>query len=103
MKLDTNTLIRKFTDTIKKQYPDLSSKDINDIVKSQFESYAEHIGSGKLVVIRAKYFGTFIPYPNRVKGMLKLLTAKFKKNNMSEKKYLEMKNNLENYLNDKEY
>lgn len=101
MKLQTTILIQKFTEEIRDGYPDLTDKEINDIVRSQFESYSEHISSGNLPVIRAKYFGTFIPYVNRVKGMQKVLKKKFDKGNLSQEKFDEINNNLNIYLDAK--
>lgn len=99
MKLQTTVLIQKFTEVISNEYPDLTDKEINDIVRSQYEAYSEHIASGNLPVIRAKYFGTFIPYVNRVKGMQKKLIDRFNKGNIDEEKFNEMNNNLNTYLN----
>lgn len=102
MKLHSNVLIKQFTEYIREEYPDLSDIAINDIVRSQFEAYAKHIGSGTLPVIRAKYFGTFIPYVNRVIGMQKVLKAKFDKGNLGEEKFNEINNNLQKYLDAKQ-
>lgn len=100
MKLDSNILFKQFFNKIKEQYPDKTLEEITDICKANWEYIAVSMASGELPIIRQKYFGTFLPYPNRVKGMIQKLIDKFNKGNMEEEKFLEIKNNLETYLND---
>ena len=87
-----------FAEEVQEQFPEYSEEQIIECCKKNFEYIGISMATGDLPVIRQKYFGTFIPYPNRVKGMLKKLKERYEKGNMGDEEYFEMRTNLENYL-----
>lgn len=98
MKLQSNILLKQFAESIADEYPNLTEEEIINICKSNWEYIGLSMASGELPVIRQKYFGTFIPYPARVRGMLKKLIKKHSQGKMEDNDFFEMRTNLENYL-----
>lgn len=91
-----NNIIEEFYDKEKDNY-NLSLKEFNLICKAPFLLVKEVMNKGILKDIRFQYFGIFKVSSNRVKYTLSSLEESYSKGNISEKRYLERKQILENY------
>ena len=98
MKVTHNELISEFFKEIKEEYPDLTYKECEEICSFPFKETRKHIESEELPVIRLKYFGTFVPYPKRVKGILKQYENLFKLKKIDQSKYFKKREMLTKHL-----
>ena len=98
MKILHPDLVQEFYDSIKEEYPDLTLHKCNEIVSGPFIEVRKAIESGELPTIRLKYFGTFVAYPKRVKGILKQYENLFKEHKITPLNYFKKKEQLEKYL-----
>ena len=99
MKLLHSELIQEYYESIQEQYPGLTLQQCNEICSAPFIEVRKGIESGDLPTIRLKFFGTFIAYPKRVKGILKNLENLFKNHRVSPAVYFKKKEQLEKFLN----
>jgi hypothetical protein len=99
MKLNHPELIQEYFESIQEQYPGLTLQQCNEICSAPFVEVRKGIESGELPTIRLKFFGTFIAYPKRVKGILKNLENLFKNHRVSPGVYFKKKEQLERFLN----
>jgi hypothetical protein len=99
MKLNHPELIQEYFESIQEQYPGLTLQQCNEICSAPFVEVRKGIESGELPTIRLKFFGTFIAYPKRVKGILKNLENLFKNHRVSPGIYFKKKEQLEKFLN----
>lgn len=99
MKLNHPELIQEYFESIQDQYPGLTLQQCNEICSAPFVEVRKGIESGELPTIRLKFFGTFIAYPKRVKGILKNLENLFKNHRVSPGVYFKKKEQLERFLN----
>ena len=99
MKLNHPELIQEYVESIQEQYPGLTLQQCNEICSAPFVEVRKGIESGELPTIRLKFFGTFIAYPKRVKGILKNLENLFKNHRVSPGIYFKKKEQLEKFLN----
>ena len=90
-------LVEEFYEEIKNTYPDIPLNEFRIICNSPFKFIKEVINRGVLKNVRLQYFGVFEVMPSRVKYSLQSLENNFKDNKISEKRYLERKEVLENY------
>jgi hypothetical protein len=99
MRLNHSELIQEYFESIREQYPNLTQHQCNEICSAPFIEVRKGIESGDLPTIRLKFFGTFIAYPKRVKGILKNLENLFKNHRVSPGVYFKKKEQLEKFLN----
>lgn len=99
LRIESQELLEEFYSIIKEQYPDLNFEQVKEICFSPWLFVKEVMESGSLEGIRLKYFGTFQVYPGRAKAMLKRNEEKFNKGHIKEKRYLQIKEMITNYLN----
>ena len=99
MKLTHPELIQEYFESIQEQYPGLTLQKCDEICSASFIEVRKGIESGELPTIRLKFFGTFIAYPKRVKGILKNLENLFKNHKVSPSVYFKKKEQLEKFLN----
>jgi hypothetical protein len=99
MKLTHPELIQEYFESIQEQYPGLTLQQCDAICSAPFMEVRKGIESGELPTIRLKFFGTFIAYPKRVKGILKNLENLFKNHKVSPGVYFKKKEQLEKFLN----
>jgi hypothetical protein len=99
MRLLHPDLIEEYYNSIKEQYPDLTLQQCNEVCSAPFIEVRKGIESGNLPTVRLKFFGTFIAYPKRVKGILKNLENLFKNHRVSPGVYFKKKEQLEKFLN----
>jgi hypothetical protein len=99
MKLTHSELIQEYFESIREQYPDLTLQQCDEICSAPFMEARKGIESGELPTIRLKFFGTFIAYPKRVKGILKNFERLFKNHKISPSNYFKKKEQLEKFLN----
>lgn len=92
-------LIEEYFELIREQYPGLSLQQCNEICSAPFIEVRKGIESGDLPTIRLKFFGTFIAYPKRVKGILKNYENLFKNYKITPSTYFKKKEQLEKFLN----
>lgn len=98
MKLNHIDLITEYYSSIQKEYPDLSLEHCNEICSTPFLHTRKAIELGELPTIRLKFFGTFIAYPKRVKGILKQYEKMFKEHRITPQIYFKKKEQLEKFL-----
>lgn len=71
--LEFNTIVERFYDKIKEEYPELTLEDITKIVKNPFIFLRRQMAKPHLPTMRMKYWGIF-----RVKeGLLHKIEVKF--------------------------
>jgi hypothetical protein len=99
MKLTHSELIQEYFESIREQHPGLTLQQCEDICSAPFVEARKGIESGELPTIRLKFFGTFIAYPKRVKGILRNLENLFKNHRVSPGVYFKKKEQLERFLN----
>lgn len=102
MKLDNADLMKEFYEKEKENYPGISFEQFKEICFAPWRFTKHEMESGKLPSIRLKYFGTFQVYPGRAKSMLITLKRRFQFNKIDKKRYLHLKEMLENYLKDED-
>ena len=62
--------ISEYYEVIKDIYPHLTSKQVDNICRTNFKMIKSEIQKGSLKTIRLRYFGTFRVYKGRAIGML---------------------------------
>lgn len=73
--LEFDTVIEKFHDSIKEEYPDLTFNDVRAIVRNPFLFLRKQMAKPHLPTVRMKYWGIF-----RVKaGLLQNIEVRFNK------------------------
>jgi len=91
-------MFEEFYELIKKDYPDLSKKQLEDILKNGLlYQTRKTIESGSLETVRIKHFGKFTVYPKRVAGLKKLYEHEYSNNRMTKKRFDELINSINNY------
>lgn len=99
MRLQHADLIQEFYDSIREEHTNISLEQCNEICSGPFIHTRKAIESGELPTIRLKFFGTFVAYPKRVKGILKQYEKMFKEHKITPLNYFKKKEQLEKYLN----
>lgn len=89
--------IKEFYEEISKEY-NLSYEECREICTTPFKMLKEIMNTGAFLDVRFKYFGLFKVSKSRLKYNLKGLEEKYSKGQISEKKYLKRKKELENGL-----
>jgi len=102
MKLQHSNLIQEYFESIRKEYPNLTLEQCNQICSAPFLQAREGIESGEFPTIRLKFLGTFVTTPNRIRGMLKTYERMFKEHKITPLKYFKKKEMLEKSLIKKE-
>lgn len=103
MKLLSPDLIREYYESIKESHPDLTLAQVEEICQAPFIEVKKGMESGTFPTIRLKFFGTFLTYPKRVAGVLKLCEQSFKDLKMAPNVYFKKKEQLETYLKKQNY
>ena len=93
-----STLIEEFYNVEGKNY-NVSLEECKLICNAPFKFVKEILGRGILKNIRLQYFGVFEVSSSRVKYSRKTLEENYNKGLISEKRYKERKEILENYEN----
>lgn len=98
VKLESRDLIEEYYNSIKDQYPGLTLEQCKEIVSTPFKMVKESMETEELPTIRLKYLGTFVVYPGRALGALKLLTNRFKLHKIDRAEYFRIKAMVDNFL-----
>ena len=99
MRLLHPDLVEEFYEKVKQDFPDISLKEMDEIVSSPFVSVREGIESGKLPTIRLKYFGTFTVYPKRAEAMKKTYNKMLEESRITPLNHKKKMYKLNTYLN----
>lgn len=98
MRIETNDIIKEYSNSIKEEYPELPFEVIRDICIGPWVYLKECMESGSLDNIRLKYFGVFYVCPARAKRLLEEAKERFSKQYITPKQYFKIKSNIEKYL-----
>ena len=102
MKLESQELIEEFYENNKEKYGHLTFAQVKECAYTPYLYARKEIESGRLPIIRLKYFGTFIVYPKRVIKLLEGAKKAFEELKLDAKKYFEVKAMSENFLKNEE-
>lgn len=102
MKLSNKELQEEFHESIREEYPDLTSDQIRDITFGPWRHLRVLMSSGSLQPMRIKYFGIFRVLTSRAKFMLMNMTSKYEAGNLSTEEFEEYKLMIEKYLENEE-
>lgn len=102
MKLENQELLKEFYEMNKNKYPEMTFEQVRDCCQTQYVYLRKNIESGELPVIRLKFFGTFLVYPKRARGILNRMNEQFKELKIDTKFYFEKKAMIEKFLNNEE-
>jgi hypothetical protein len=91
-------LVQEYYDSIRESHSGLTLEQCNEICSAPFIEVRKGIESGEFPAIRLKFFGTFVAYPKRVKGILKQYENLFKNHKITPSFYFKKKEQLEKYL-----
>ena len=97
MKYEHVDLVEEFYLQIAKDY-NLTFEEVKKIVIHPWEFTKEVMESGTLDKVRLKDFGTFTVYPGSCKSALGDIYKRFEKGYITSKRYFELKEMLEKYL-----
>ena len=98
-RVDSQTLLKEFCETISDEYPDLTYGQIREVAYSPWLFLKDHMENQELGTVRFKYFGTFRVFKGRAEGLLKRLEIQFKRKTIDDKDYFRIKKLIESYLN----
>lgn len=91
-------MFEEFYELIKEDYPDLTKRQIEDILKNGLLYQTRKvIESGSLETIRMKHIGKFTVFPKRVAGLKKLYLHEYANDRMTKKRFDELINSINNY------
>lgn len=102
MKLENQELVQKFYEENKEKYGHLTFQQVKECCVTPYLYTRKEIESGRLPVIRLKYFGTFLVYNKRAVKMLETLKVAFSELKIDAAKYFKNKAMLENFLDNEE-
>ena len=94
MKLEAEAVVKEYYESVRHNYPDISFEEFKKICYAPFEFTRKQMENDRLPVIRLKYFGTFMVYPKRAKGLLKDLGKK----KVKDKEFFRIRDMLESFL-----
>lgn len=98
MKVQHKDLIAEYHSFLLQEYPELTIKQVDDIVSAPFRQLKEGMKSGSFPVVRMQFFGTFLVYPKRIIALYNKLTVAFKKAEVSPEVYFKKQILLEKYI-----
>ena len=98
MKLEAEILVRQYYEQEPKDFSDFDFQEFKKICYTPFDFVKEQMSNDDLPVIRLKYFGTFLVYPKRASGMLKILEERYKFNKVSRDEFLRIKEMIKKFL-----
>jgi hypothetical protein len=99
MKILHPELVKEYYESIKDSHPGLTLEQCNEICSAPFIETRKGIESGEFPTVRLKFFGTFVAYPKRVKGILAQYEKMFKEHRITPQNYFKKKEQLEKFLN----
>ena len=77
------------------EHPDISKEEVEKICKSVFSFVKHKIDDEEYDTIRLKYFGVFLIYPGKIKGLIKDYHRKFLNKYIGKEKYRKIRIKLE--------
>ncbi len=93
----------EFMGTLEKDYPDLSTREVREVVETPFKLLRSCMKEDNLESVRLKYFGSFLPYAGTIAGTLKTIRNKYEKGELSRYEYQRKSKMCNDYLNDIRY
>lgn len=102
MKLENQELIQEFYKKNEHKYGHLTFEQVKDCCMTPYVYARKEIESGRLPVIRLKYFGTFLVYPKRATTALAYAKTAFEELRLDAKRYFELKSMIEKFLDNEE-
>jgi hypothetical protein len=96
--MSDNKLLKEFIDTIKDDYPDLTTHQLREICLYPFQFLAKLISEDYLSSFRIKYMGLFLVFPGKILGELKKLNSYATKSYCNPKTYWTKKVMILNYI-----
>jgi len=102
--LDTKDIVERFYEHHKDFFlrNNLTKNHVYLIVTSPFSFLKYNLKNNRIYVQRHKYFGTFHTSVKRAKYALKDVEKKYNKGSISERKYLEVKEMINEFLSRKD-
>ena len=102
--LNTKDVVERFYEGNKDFFlrRNLSIQQVYTIVTSPFAYLKQNLKNNRIYVQRHQYLGTFYTTVKRAKDALKDVEKKYNKGSISEQKYLEVKEMIEEFLKRKD-
>lgn len=98
MKVESDVLIKEFKETIKEEFPEVSTETLKEIVFGPWRFLRDEMESGDLPEVRFKYFGKFVVYKGRAKFMLYKNKERLKKGLITQDQFSRYQEMIKNYL-----
>jgi len=98
MKISHKDLVQSYHSLLTEEYPDLTVKQVDEIVSASFIQLRDGMKSGDFPVVRLQFFGTFLVYPKKLVHLFSKLTEAFKKAEVLPEVYFKKKIQFEKYI-----
>lgn len=98
MKLSNQELILQYYAKEQHKYPNLTLEEFRNCCIAPFTEVRECISEGEFKTIRLKFFGTFLIYPKKIKGLLANIEKKKIEGTITDERYERRKKLLTAYL-----
>lgn len=98
---ETDDLISEYFNEEANQYG-LSLEHVKLICKVPFYYFKKAMALAELPIIHIKYFGKFLIFPSKAKGIIRAITEKFQREEITEEEFVRNTVNLKKHIDEYE-
>lgn len=98
---ETDDLIREYYEKEANKYG-LTIEHVTLICKVPFYYFKKAMGLAELPIIHIKYFGKFLIFPSKAKGIIRAVTEMFHRQELTQDEYLKRTQNLQKHIDEYE-